>query len=433
MTRLLHRLALIFLFCALGTAAQAATVSASSCSSSEIQNAINSASAGDTINIPAGSCSWSNLTINKPITLQGAGSATAGTSCPLAAATRITVSGSGTVSIIKQTSGPIRIKGIGFEASGGGASNFPIHVGGDWQGTQPVIFQNVSSCVNGTGMVELEVPGGVIFSHLYSVGGNQDNAFRVHGTQDSISWRTNDTMGSKDTSGLSNIYVEDSSFYGHTNGVTDADAGARIVFRHNTFTYGGFNSHGYDTSYYGLRHFEFYDNKFLDPNPSLNTLTNVVQFIWVRGGTGVIYNNYMDDLSNGTWGTKPEVRLNIRAAADPSLIGMSCGSINYSIKGNAGQVGQNWGNGNFFTDPVYFWGNTGSWTSPVSADFGWTPQCSYPFSTFFQWGRDGVNSAMQGGSPKPGYAAFTYPHPLVGSSGGSSGPTAPTALQAVAN
>ena len=54
--------------------AHAATITAPTCNQTDVQNAINAAVDGDTVMIPAGMCNWvSTLTINKAITLQGAG------------------------------------------------------------------------------------------------------------------------------------------------------------------------------------------------------------------------------------------------------------------------------------------------------------------------------------------------------------------------
>src|SRR5262249_24514308 len=54
---------------------QAATVNAASCSQANVQAAIASASNGDTVIVPAGSCTWtSGISLGtKAITLQGAG------------------------------------------------------------------------------------------------------------------------------------------------------------------------------------------------------------------------------------------------------------------------------------------------------------------------------------------------------------------------
>ena len=54
---------------------EAATRNAASCSRTDVGNAVNSAADGDTIVIPAGTCTWTtSLAItNKILTLQGAG------------------------------------------------------------------------------------------------------------------------------------------------------------------------------------------------------------------------------------------------------------------------------------------------------------------------------------------------------------------------
>lgn len=52
----------------------------STCSLANAQSAYNAASAGDTIVFPAGTCTWSSaLTINKPLSIIGAGSVAGGT------------------------------------------------------------------------------------------------------------------------------------------------------------------------------------------------------------------------------------------------------------------------------------------------------------------------------------------------------------------
>ncbi|MFO1152694.1 MAG: LamG-like jellyroll fold domain-containing protein [Rhodospirillales bacterium] len=58
----------------------------------------------------------------------------------------------------------------------------------------------------------------------------------------------------------------------------------------------------------------------------------------------------------------------------------------------------------------------------ANGGWNWGNPCGLSFSTFFQWGRDGVNT----GAAKPGYTAYTYPHPLTGNSGSTGDTTAPT-------
>ena len=59
---------------ALISPAQAAVINAAGCSQADVQAAINSASSGDIVAIPAGTCTWTNgITLSKRITLQGNG------------------------------------------------------------------------------------------------------------------------------------------------------------------------------------------------------------------------------------------------------------------------------------------------------------------------------------------------------------------------
>ena len=55
--------------------ASAATITAASCQQPAVQAAVNSANSGDTVNIPAGSCTWTTAVSweNKNISLMGAG------------------------------------------------------------------------------------------------------------------------------------------------------------------------------------------------------------------------------------------------------------------------------------------------------------------------------------------------------------------------
>src|SRR5439155_16633778 len=53
---------------------EAAIINAASCSRADVGNAVTSASDGDAVHVPPGTCSWtSTLTITKGITLAGAG------------------------------------------------------------------------------------------------------------------------------------------------------------------------------------------------------------------------------------------------------------------------------------------------------------------------------------------------------------------------
>ena len=427
-------------FACFNTEAQA-QVNAASCSQSDVQNAINSASAGQTVNVPAGSCNWTSLNLAKAITLSGAGQG----------ATTISLgNGSTAWAITKQTSGVTRIRNFTLTVTNNMATPHAVTVSGPWPNGQPVIFENDAIVLNDADFVTIQTPGGVIFSHITFTGTWGSTLLTGKDTNDNASWTTADTMGTKDTTGFANIYVEDSTFNGGT--ITDCDDGCRIVVRHNIGKdSGGFNSHGKDTSPIGMRHFEIYSNSFLFPDKSCPggsplSPSNINQWIWIRGGTGVIYSNNFDSLNSSCWGNKVEWKFAIRGAEDVKPAG-TCGATSYPV---SHQLGQSNNGSSDFTDPIYVWGNVSNDalnpTLRIEADSGWEwgNPCGFNWNNYFQWGRDAINTSLTslvlstiggtvdgaGGTGKPGYAAYAYPHPLISGQTSASSPVAPSGLTA---
>lgn len=71
---LLFFLVFCFVCCFTFSKGFAATINARSCSYSDVSNAVSTASRGDTVVIPAGQCTWSNMiTITKALRIQGSG------------------------------------------------------------------------------------------------------------------------------------------------------------------------------------------------------------------------------------------------------------------------------------------------------------------------------------------------------------------------
>ncbi len=405
---------LLFLICCTSGVTSyswAATINAASCSQSNVSSAISSAAVGDTVQVPAGVCSWSGLSISKAIHLKGAG----------VGQTKITLTGSNSIS--KQSAGITRVSGFSFSKSGGGNQSKGWTIDGSWQSAEPVIFQNNDFIISNSGLFRLNVAGGVIIANNSFTGGWDDSFIQPKDSQDGgNSWATADTMGSKDTTGKRNIYVENNSFYGGTNAGIDCDDSTRCVYRYNTLTFSSFNSHGMDTSPVGIRHFEVYNNEFIH-NGGTSQIANQNWAVWIRGGTGVIFNNQIADLAGSYWGNKSELKMSIRGAEDVRPQG-SCSNVKYPVPR---QLGQNHNGSNYFTDPIYIWGNSGA--TATSAGWNWGNPCGLNWNIYFQWGRDAVN-----GIAKPGYSPYTYPHPLL--SGGTpaptdtSAPSVPSAFQA---
>jgi hypothetical protein len=420
MKRFLFFIALAPLFVGFSPPASA-QVNAASCSNTDVQNAINSASAGQTVTVPAGSCSWTNVTLNKAITLNGSGQGVTTIS--------LDGGGSGIWTITKQTGGVTRIHNFTFTVTLNMMAPHAVVVNGPWPTGEPVIFENDTITLNASDFMTAETAGGVIFSHITFNGTWGSTLYTGKDVGGTASWTTTDSLGTNDTDGFHNSYIEDVTFNGGT--ITDCDDACRLVVRHNTGNdSGGFNSHGDDSSPQGMRHFEIYDNAFLLPDISCpggsNTSpSNINQYIWIRGGTGVIFNNSFVHLSTSCWGVKPEIKLADRGAEDDRPLSISCGSTTYPT---THQIGQNNNGTADFTDPIWFWGNTGTVVS-VSSGWAWGNPCAFNWNTFFQWGRDAINTTVGsptlpsvggsvsglGGTAKPGYTAFAYPHPLVSS------------------
>lgn len=408
-----------------GAAGLAEIINAASCSEANVASAIAAAAVGDTVQVPAGSCTWSTLAIAKAVTIKGAG----------IGSTNITLGTGNTIT--KQAAGIIRIRDFSFSRSGGGNGNYGFQVGGAWKSAEPIIVQANAFTVSGSGLFRVDVAGGFIFAGNTVTGAWDDSFLQMKNIGGLSTWTSNSTMGTADTNGKWNLYIEGNTFTGGTNQGIDCDDAARCVFRHNVCNYMSFNSHGLDTSQVGVRHFEVYSNQFRNDSAGGWTggtggtdTSNQNWAIWIRGGTGVIYNNVIDDIANSYWGYgKSEAKFDIRAQQDNSGSGygwFADGRAWYSAgqgvyprqhqlavswdEALSNSVGINGGVGNYFIDPIYVWGNTGAGASGGSF-LDWANGGSWGSQTgYFNAARDYVF----GNTPKPGYTAYAYPHPLLG-------------------
>jgi len=387
------------LLCAfLGAADQtwAATINAANCSQAAVQAAVISATDGDTVLVPAGNCTWSGLSLSKGVHLKGAG----------AGATNITLTGIGTLSTNATAS--IEISGFTLIHSGGGNENRAWLVSGSWTNKPPLIHDNTINVTN-AGFFRWEVNNGVIYRNVFTC--TLDESVIQHKHGDSQSWSTPDTLGMRDTNGNRNLYVEDNVFNNCTNQGIDMDDSSRSVVRYNVFNNSSWNSHGFATSPIGNRHFEIYNNQFNQQNNNVNQSWQ----IWIRGGTGVVFNNFIQDLNGQQWGNKPEVVLSVRAASGGGTqYPGGCCTTYPCIR----QIGQGYDGTRQFTDPIRFWNNTGGYVITAGQNWG---SCGGAASNFIQNGRDYVVDA-----PRPNYSPYTYPHPLrTGSTGSPPASTPP--------
>jgi hypothetical protein len=407
MTQITKEVLFAFLLSALfGAGAQAATVNAASCTQSDVQAAINSASSGDTVLVPGGSCSWSGtVTVpnTKQITLSGGGNTT------------ITWN-SGGLDVTAGTTTNTRVTGFTFNGSytnGGCPISFTT-------ATSPLTqaFRFYSNTLNGGSpsapatfiCVRGNGPG-LLDHNSFTASHGADEMIHVmgNGASDASGWTDSVPPG-----GQNMIFVEDSTFT--ESGAVVASAlqsyyGARTVVRHNTFSNAQIDQHG--GGGIGARWWEFYSNTFNTGDMCL------------RAGSGLVFSN---------------------SGAGNIFMLQENGSYPAAYQVGRGQ--------NQITYPAYAW-NNGSTSLRLNST-----GCAPPAANMVQLNRDVYQP--NSGTTLPGtcstdqpffktdegtlykctspntwksyYTPYTYPHPLQsggGSQSTSTAPQAPTGLTAL--
>jgi hypothetical protein len=448
--------------------AAGATITATSCSASAVQTAINSAANGDTVLIPAGTCTWSSrVSLNasvKSVYLRGAGIDQ--TVISSGVAPMLDISGSqgynwafSDLTIRAAASGQeiVRVSGTAkawrvhhVKVTETGTPLFVFTVSGDTYG----VFDNLTVAGGNSGVVNVIGPG-------FQAWTNPANA----------TWGTERA-----------IYLENSvitmSDYNQGRFTIDCQGGGRYVLRHNTITNQRTGNHGLDTGgYASCMSAEIYSNKFIY-TPTWSAIDGA---IFLRGGSALIHNNSFA-YSSGTWiGT--HIRLANYRAGDGSVNWPACNGTQYRwnlsvsgdwsgspgfgtsgssktcsanrmrlcsadadcsgagtcsefVDGQSGsgaypcfmQVGRGHNN---MSSPMYEWSNVYS-GGQGSTSCG-TASCDVGFSDGTQIAR---NRDFFDDTVKPGYTPYPHPHPFRSSlpSGTSSGTTtnplaAPTNLR----
>ncbi len=400
-------------------ARQANTVTAASCSQAAVQAAIDGAVSGAVVVVPNGSCSWTGtVTISgKAIKLQGASQGGVlithnSPSAPL-------------LEIGESTGGLIEISQFSF-VGGTGDRQATIRTN-PTTGGRPILIHH-NSWMGSISAIRAGTHRGVIFQNAMNANG-LDRSF-VQCQQQSLGlsdWESPHTIGTADTNGENNLYVEDNVITGVPLQAFDSDANCRIVIRYNTMAGSAITSHGPDTGPYGNRHTEVYNNTFtFDPGPDCWTLPTGAQdyFIFIRGGVWVVTDNVIPDLVSCALGNKGEIKMqiqNLRRNSGP----MPCWAGGYPMPR---QIGFGHNGAAYVPDPVYIWGNTGGGVpgSPALQDYSASPtEClaingDPSIATYIQLNRDYLTVA------RPGYTKFRYPHPLR-----MARPSAPTSLRIV--
>jgi len=293
MLKFIKYLFIIVLFSIVGIMdVHAATIDAKTCSQTDVQAAIDSASDGDTVVVPAGNCTWMTpvkigKTIwTKPVTYESK---------------QVTVRGAGinkTIVTIGDVNTPnntaFSIKTV--EGKGVRITGFTFSLG------VPTTDKNNKTLIGLTGTSKKwridhnrfeHYPGRAIVIGGYTFGVIDHNTFYKGGSAIYIShsawngkkfgdgsWNSPLALGTEKA-----VYIEDNVFETADRTSVDAGSGARYVFRYNTSNKTVIN-HGTETSgrYRSAFSFEVYNNTFTNTEH----WWSVMHF---RGGTGVIFNN----------------------------------------------------------------------------------------------------------------------------------------------
>jgi len=397
--------------------AEAETIRAASCSQQDVQKAVDAASDGDTVVVPAGAATWTTSDRNLPavlvsrkgsekeITLHGAGidqtiiTDSTGSQCFQVA---IKSSESRIYSAVKQK--PLRITGFTFKGNGGNAVIL-LDAPEKWR-IDNCRFEDSgrSLIVGGFGVIDHCVfdkkeNGQCIFvSHSGFAGGSYGDG----------SWSSPLTLGTQNA-----VYIEDCTFNYYSqspNAALDACQGARLVFRHNTLINAWLGNHGTESSGRGrsVRSYEIYNNTF-----KMEIKKWHFTAMFLRGGTGVIFGNIV----TGGY-TNVILANNYRSTRAYAPWGKCDGSSRWD--GNQepngypaiDQIGRSTDSGpgtRQELDPLYEWRNT---LNGEDADIAVADNPAV--RRHIKAGRDFHND-----TEKSGYTAFVYPHPLVQKNGAS--------------
>lgn len=378
-----------------------ADILAASASTAHVQTAVNAASDGDTVLIPDGTATWtSGITTTKQIIIraQNITPAEGGT-----ANRNVTLTHNASTSpLFHLTSGDdyyCGVAGIRFN-EGTGTGN---HVRFSGEGTnQPLLWDVSMQCKQRNGsaadvsVLSWLAIGGVVWNLWLSSDGFDDGVgIGVDGACFYINspraWTTASTMGTLDTAGNVNVYVEDSSFL-NVGQCPDVDDNGRVVFRHCLFDGAWGTMHGF-TSNFGGRAAEYYNNTF-SVTYNVDPWRNMAgRYVWCRAGTCLFTDNVANTPANTSeWGNVSQLIVGENVAPEPYPQDRQPGG------GHNGSA--------YVSDPIYLWAQTGG----RAYSFGYNGS---GWEELVEVGRD----VFIDSGAKPGYTKYEYPHPARGDSG----------------
>jgi hypothetical protein len=408
----------------IASTAKAGIITAASCTSVNVQAAINAAVAGDRVIVPAGNCTWTGTGAvqinNKNITLQGAG----------IDATTISIASGEGFRIPATNTGAFRVTGFTFRSTSNfgtdsGLSMMSIRGGKGWRvdNNKFKVFSDRLSYDGGNALYTFGDVGGLIDHNQFVNEDTSTNCWHaaayIEGNG-ATAWALASQIGSP----TNTIFIEDNMMSetrqcsAHNPHAVYGQRGGIFVARHNTITNMNIDSHGFCATY-GTREYEISNNTWI-----ISSSRNLDALMFIRGGTGVIYSNTLTLQGSGSYNNMmkmTEYRCNAASQCSGS-VSQDGVTANTCCKGYPciSQIGRGQ---NQVSDPLYIWNNTGM--TGVNL-LNVSSECSgAQVSTYIQASRD----YYIGSTPKPGYTTYTYPHPLISGSSDLLPPAPPTNLR----
>lgn len=411
-----------------------ATVNATSCSRAAVQEAIDSASDGDTVNVPAGNCTWTSaVTIpdNKKLDIIGAGIDN----------TVITLSNVNHAFTQHSENKPFRISGFTFT---GTITDSVIYLWGTCNGFR--VDHNKFSNITGGRGVRVDAfhalmgPIYGVIDHNIFTGSTQFPCVGHSGHNDQ-SWSEPLSLGSANA-----VFVEDNIFdfssapRNESVAVVDCNMGGRFVFRHNTLAQIFIATHDACSNPEGHRgcySWEFYGNNITMGHDG----GGWYRIYNIRGGSGVIHDETLTAL-NGAIITMPIGIMNYRSCVGD---GTTCNpywdrcdgdsvhdgnldSTGWPCLDQIGRTSDMNADGLQDSAPVYEWNNTLN-GSDVDYQIHNPGGCDNP--SVFDHIKE--NREFYNDTARPGYTPYTYPHPLALEPDNPPGPPPPPENLAITN
>jgi hypothetical protein len=345
--------------------------------------------------------------------------------------TTLTLNGSAQIAVTEQAGGNVSFEDIEVKRGTSTADFFSITGGGRPLRVRFCHFENASGDIFDFAGTTHSYIGRNSFVSAWSSPGNSirtASCLRYKNPSADSSWTSAHTLGTAaDPSGEDKHYCEHNLFLWFSTETLDMDDNSRPVIRENVFHHSGITSHGQDTSQDGVRHFELYDNVWLyDNSQSAALLPNMDYLIYIRGGSGIITGNEVQDINNSEWGNKTEIKLTIQSL-QRNAGANACYAGSYPCPR---QIGQGHNGSTAITEGLHIWGNTGGGTL-AKEDYS-TNECgggAQSVSTFLLEDRDYLLRAPTTGDALAGWTRFGT-HPLAGDSAGGSILAAPLWLRA---